>query len=88
MQAVSTAGVVGDVGRADVAYNVRLAPPRPPGISNVLPPAENPNSTRAVQNSTSLNIGLQIPTPPIAAQLRSTVGKLGGDQNPGSSIIL
>lgn len=78
LQASSTAGVVGNVRRPDVAYNVRMAPPPPPSIGVILPPAANPNGVRSVQNANVNNIGLQIPTPPKSGQPRPTIGKLGG----------
>lgn len=77
--------------RADVAYNVRMAPPPPvpiiPGPGNPVVPLQNPNGVRSVPNATNANnLGLQIPTPPLSNQFNPTTGQLGGAQ--GSDLAI
>jgi hypothetical protein len=74
-QATSTAGRVGNVKRADVDYNLRLAPP-PVLPSQNNPPLTKPGGTPSVPNGTPPNQGLQFPTP--ARQFNPTTGELGG----------
>jgi hypothetical protein len=84
LQATATASVLGNVKRADINYNLRMAPPVP---TNTNPRATAgrvnnlrnglPGENRAQPNQTGISAPL-IPTPPLRRQFNSTTGVMGG----------
>jgi hypothetical protein len=76
-QATATGSVVGNVGQADINYNLRLAPPVPSSTTVPNLRAGLPGENRAQPNQTGINAPL-IPTPPLRRQFNPATGELGG----------
>ena len=92
LQATATASVLGNVKRADINYNLRMAPPvptntNPRAIAGRVNNLRNglPGENRAQPNQTGISAPL-IPTPPLRRQLTPTTGVLGGGTGSGLPI--
>lgn len=84
-QATATGSVVGNVKRADIDYNLRMAPPVPndatvPNLVNRTEALRSgiPGGNRPQPNQTGTTAPL-IPTPPLRRQFSPTTGVLGGE---------